>query len=74
MKSGYISLTTRCGHRCLCCPCRREAKAKGEDLPMEEVLRSADQGLVNGLSEMVLSGGEPTLHADLRGAASRSGC
>ena len=31
---------------------------------MEEVLRSADQGLVNGLSEMVLSGGEPTLHAD----------
>lgn len=31
---------------------------------MEEVLRSVDQGLANGLSEMVLSGGEPTLHAD----------
>lgn len=64
MRSGYISLTTRCAHRCLCCPCRREAGALGKDLPLDEVLRTVDAGLENGLSEMVLSGGEPTLHVD----------
>ena len=31
---------------------------------MSEVLRTVDEGLENGLSEMVLSGGEPTLHGD----------
>lgn len=64
MRSGYISLTTRCSHRCLCCPCRRESGAKGADLPVGEVFRTVDEGIGNGVSEMVLSGGEPTLHRD----------
>ena len=64
MRSGYIALTTRCTHRCLCCPCRRESGAKGGDLPVEEVLQSVDEGIANGVTEMVLSGGEPTLHGD----------
>ena len=64
MRSGYISLTTRCAHRCLCCPCRREPGVKGGDLPVEEVLKTVDEGVENGVSEMVLSGGEPTLHGN----------
>lgn len=64
MRSGYISLTTRCTHRCLCCPCRRKPGEAGKDLPLDEVFRTVDAGLENGLSEMVLSGGEPTLHGD----------
>ena len=62
MRSGYISLTIRCPHRCLCCPCRREPGAQGTDLSVEDVLKTVDEGIGNGVSEMVLSGGEPTLH------------
>lgn len=36
---------------------------------MEEVLRTVDAGIENGVSEMVLSGGEPTLHADFAAIA-----
>lgn len=64
MRSGYISLTTRCSHRCLCCPCRREPGAQGADLSVEDVLKTVDEGIGNGVSEMVLSGGEPTLHGN----------
>lgn len=76
MRSGYISLTTRCTHRCLCCPCRREPGDAGKDLSADEVFRTVDAGLENGLSEMVLSGGEPTLHRDftaIAGALARRG-
>lgn len=38
-------------------------------MPMEEVLRTVDAGIGNGVSEMVLSGGEPTLHADFSAIA-----
>ncbi len=33
-------------------------------MPVEEVLRTVDEGIENGVSEMVLSGGEPTLHSE----------
>ena len=64
MKSGYISLTSRCTHSCRCCPCQNKTAEETSDLQLKDILRTVDAGSANGMTDVVLSGGEPTLHKD----------
>lgn len=64
MKSGYISLTSRCMHSCRCCPCQNKTAGGMSDLQLKDILQTVDTGRANGMTDVVLSGGEPTLHKD----------
>lgn len=62
MPSGYINLTTRCPHSCINCPIHSSTLNCGE-LPLDEIYSTIDSGLANGMTSVVLSGGEPTFHS-----------
>lgn len=62
MPSGYINLTTRCPHSCINCPIH-SSTLNCSELPLDEICSTIDSGLANGMTSIVLSGGEPTFHS-----------
>ena len=64
MSIAYFSLTQRCTHNCITCPCSSAGKWSGNVLNFEKFKSDIQKALPNGLSGVVLSGGEPTLHPD----------
>ena len=63
--SGSIELVTRCNFRCVHCylGARREARA---ELPTPRLLELLDEIAAAGTLSLLLTGGEPLLHADFR--------
>lgn len=59
-KRHWVRLTRMCNQRCLFC-LDREAQ-NGVNVPLEDVRRDLAEGRAAGLSRVVLSGGEPTIH------------
>lgn len=57
----YLHVTQRCNLRCT--HCYAEA-GDGEDLPLPEIERIADGAIAAGFRQLVVTGGEPTVHRD----------
>lgn len=62
-RNGYLALGYACNEKCRCCP------LVGKDdrekyYPIEQLLDEAKKMLSYGVTDVTLSGGEPTLHPD----------
>ena len=63
-----LELTYRCNHQCLFCSCPWEADNKycKEELSYFEWTQVIDTIMLNGVSSITLTGGEPLMRDDLR--------
>ena len=57
----YLHVTQRCNLRCA--HCYAEA-GSGEDMPLAEIERITDQAVAAGFRQLVITGGEPTVHRE----------
>ncbi len=57
----YLHVTRRCNLRCT--HCYAEA-GSGEDMPLAEMERIADEAIAAGFRQLVITGGEPTVHRE----------
>lgn len=63
IRNGYLALGYACNEKCRCCPL--VAKNDRENYyPIEQLLDMAQKMLFYGVTDVTLSGGEPTLHPD----------
>lgn len=63
IRNGYLALGYACNEKCRCCPL--VAKNDREKYyPVEQLLDEAKKMLSYGVTDVTLSGGEPTLHPD----------
>ncbi len=64
MKHLYYVLTARCNQRCQICPRSEEERVKDRDY--EENLRKLERTILeNQITDITVSGGEPTVYGDL---------
>ncbi|MDE1976740.1 MAG: radical SAM protein [Elusimicrobia bacterium] len=59
-KRHWVRLTRVCNDRCVFC-LDKEAQ-NGTNVPFEAIMENLDRGRKKGLTRVVLSGGEPTIH------------
>lgn len=62
-KDAYVVLGYACNHRCSCCPCGQE---QGENAfySREKLMADAEKICGLGITDVTISGGEPTIHPD----------
>lgn len=58
---GKVEITSRCNQNCLFCPVSHTEK----DLPFSEIIKRMGELKESGATEVMFSGGEPTLRTDL---------
>lgn len=62
MKNGYISITQKCSHNCLACPCGSAAK-QYKDLSLDKIQKTIQCGIQEKMIDrIIVSGGEPMFH------------
>ncbi len=59
--AGYIQITRRCNRKCAFCSSPYIKK----DLSLNEIKKQINKYLKGGVTEIIFTGGEPTLHKDL---------
>lgn len=65
MKNAYLAICYICNENCKFCPCSKKEKQDRLITPIEELKKSVDKMQLHGVTDITLSGGEPTLHPDL---------
>lgn len=63
-RNAYLALGYSCNERCRCCPLVHK-NDREKIIPLDRLLLEADQMVSYGVTDVTLSGGEPTLHPDL---------
>ena len=64
MGKAYIAINYICNENCKYCPCSKREKNNRYIITLEEINASIDKLIDAGISDITLSGGEPTLHPD----------
>ena len=62
-KDAYMVLGYACNHRCACCPCSKE-QVKDAFFTRDRIAREIDHLQTLAVTDVTLSGGEPTIHPD----------
>lgn len=62
-KDAYFVLGYACNHRCSCCPCGSE-QVQDARYPLEKLLADVERIHRMGVTDVTISGGEPTIHPD----------
>jgi MoaA/NifB/PqqE/SkfB family radical SAM enzyme len=62
-KDSYLVLGYVCNQRCTCCPCSKESQ-NGSFVSRKNLDLSIKRIIETGITDVTLSGGEPTLHPD----------
>lgn len=65
MKNAYLAICYACNEKCRYCPCAESDKKMNLCTPFNELIRSVDIIHKNGIDNITISGGEPTLHPQL---------
>lgn len=63
IRNGYLALGYACNEKCRCCPLVAKDD-RDKYYPVEQLLNEAKKMLSYGVTDVTLSGGEPTLHPD----------
>lgn len=64
MSNAYLALGYACNEKCRCCPLVNK-NGREKLIPLERLLKEVDQMEYYGVTDVTLSGGEPTLHPDI---------
>ena len=62
--NAYLALGYACNEKCRCCPLIHK-NDREKFIPLDRLLKEADQIVSYGVRDVTLSGGEPTIHQDL---------
>ena len=62
--NAYLALGYACNERCRCCPLVHK-NDREKFISLDRLLQEADQMVSYGVTDVTLSGGEPTLHPDI---------
>lgn len=65
MENAYLAICYFCNENCRFCPCSKGEKRKGLITDMNELKESVDSMVQDGITDITISGGEPTLHFGL---------
>ncbi|CAH2713692.1 GTP 3',8-cyclase [Neobacillus rhizosphaerae] len=65
LKAAYLHLTDRCNLNCIGCYSYVENRNERDVLPFESVCIIIDQLKINGVQQIVISGGEPFIRKDI---------
>lgn len=63
-RNAYLALGYACNERCRCCPLVHK-NDREKFISFDRLLQEADQMVSYGVTDVTLSGGEPTLHPDI---------
>lgn len=64
MKTAYLAICYSCNERCSYCPCSSQEKNDKLITPLADLKTTVDQFVTEGITDITISGGEPTLHPD----------
>lgn len=64
IKNSYLALGYACNERCRCCPLVHK-KDREQFVPVKRLQQEADMMVKYGITDVTLSGGEPTIHPNL---------
>ena len=64
MKNAYLAICYSCNERCSYCPCSKQEKQDKLITPLSDLKTAIAQFAVEGITDITISGGEPTLHPD----------
>jgi len=64
MKNVYLAICYFCNEHCSYCPCSKQEKEDKLITPLSELRIAIDQFVTEGMTDITISGGEPTLHPD----------
>lgn len=62
-KDAYMVLGYACNQKCMCCPCQKDSNLKSI-IELEELKIQADKMETAGITDVTISGGEPTIYPD----------
>lgn len=65
MKRAYLAICYVCNENCKYCPCSEQEKAYHAITEYSLLIRKIDDLISHGITDVTLSGGEPTLHPRL---------
>lgn len=61
-KSAYLAIGYLCNENCMFCPCAAESRTEKKTIPGKVIFKRLSQLAEEGIKQVTLSGGEPTLH------------
>ncbi len=62
--NAYLAVGYACNERCRCCPLVHK-NDREKFIPLERLIQEANQMVLYGVTDVTLSGGEPTIHPDI---------
>ena len=65
MKNAYLAICYACNERCRYCPCSKQEKEEHPFTPYPVLVKKIDELICHGITDITVSGGEPTLHPHL---------
>lgn len=65
MKNAYLAICYSCNENCRFCPCSKNEKRQGIITNLIELKNIVDLMDQDGITDITISGGEPTLHPEL---------
>lgn len=65
MKNAYLAVSYLCNENCSFCPCSKKEKQDEMLTDINKLLSTVDDMELNGVTDITLSGGEPTLYPHL---------
>lgn len=63
-KKAYLAIDYVCNERCRYCPCSAQEKKEGLITDFAEIKGTVDRMVEEAVTEVTVSGGEPTMHPD----------
>lgn len=64
MKNAYLAICYLCNECCSYCPCSKNEKENKLITPLSDLKLTIDKFVAEGVTNITVSGGEPTLHPD----------
>ncbi len=64
MKDAYVAICYLCNENCRFCPCSEMEKSQKMITDVNEVIHTVNRLKNDGITDITISGGEPTLHPD----------
>ncbi|MBR4026654.1 MAG: radical SAM protein [Lachnospiraceae bacterium] len=65
MKNAYLAICYICNENCIFCPCSKVEKQQGMITDITELINTVNILKKDGVTDVTISGGEPTLHPNL---------
>ncbi|HHY47594.1 MAG TPA: radical SAM protein [Firmicutes bacterium] len=72
IKRAYLNITDRCNLRCLTCYFNARSQAGEDDLPVDAWLEVVERIARDGITSVVISGGEPLIKAGIMGLLAKT--